>query len=110
MYYSQLTYPQLWVELTYVRKTEQPDQAISSNQNQRRLVPRREVEYLSQLHIEQVLNDIREVQDKVGMEPKISVSGRMKYLRKGKQKRKSVDRFSNKVLFNNYSNFTVVEV
>ena len=49
------------------------------------LVPRRQVEALTQLQIQQVLSDIREVKDTVGMEPKII----NKFLLNGKKKKRT---------------------
>ena len=60
------------------------------------LVPRREVEFLNQMQIQQVLQDMREVQDTLEKEPMIPLSGRKIYLRKQRKrmrKQKALDRY-----------------
>jgi hypothetical protein len=91
LYRSRTHYQQLW---TSRHQDNRPHQLTHSNNQKPILVPRREVEFLNQLQIQQVLQDIREVQDTLEKEPKIILSSRMICLRKhrkGKRKQKDLD-------------------
>ena len=79
LYRSRTHYQQLW---TSGHRSNRPEQLTHSNSQKTILVPRREVEFLNQLEIQQVLHDIREVQDKLEKEPQIILSAKMICLRK----------------------------
>jgi hypothetical protein len=79
LYRSRTHYQQLW---TSRHRDSPPQQLTHSNSQKKPLVPRREVEFLNQLQIQQVLHEIREVQDTLEKEPKILIPSRMMFLRK----------------------------
>ena len=92
LYRSRRNYQQLW--LSPQKKKQQA--ACHQQLPGPGLVPRREVEFLSQANIQQVLLDIREVEDIVG---KVPMSKRMISLmnqRKGKKKQRGIDQYTNK--------------
>ena len=99
LYRSRTHYQQLW---TSKNRDNRPQQLTHSNSQKPILVPRREVEFLNQLQIQQVLYDIREVQDKLEKEPKIIISSRKMFLRKqrrGIRKQNGLDGYLMKKYF-----------
>ena len=111
LYRSRTKYQQLWIS---TQKDNSEKQFVHQHLERRSLVPRREVELLDQVQIQQVLHDIREAQDKIEKEPKILLSRRMIYLRKqrkGMRKQKNIYQYHNRVPIKNDSfDFTEVEI
>ena len=108
LYRSRTHYQQIWT--SGQTQTHKWQQQLTNQQSQKpHLIPRREVEFLTQLEIQQVLHDIREVQDRLEKEPKIPLSGRMMYLRKQRKRMRKQKALDPYLMKKYYSNFPKVE-
>ena len=99
LHQSRTLYPQIWTS-GHTHNWQQQQQSQKTL-----LVPRREVEFLDQMQIEQVLHEIREAQDTLEKELKIPLSGRELYLRKQRKRtrrQKALDQYFMKKCISNY--------
>ena len=90
LYKSMKTYPHMWTDL-HTHKQEY----FVAGEIRHQLVPRRQVKTLTQLQIQQVLSDIREVKDKVGMDPEII----NKFLLDGKNKKRKKGKAATSIVY-----------
>ena len=106
LYWSRFHYQQIWTS----GQTQNWQQQFKHQQSQKLLlVPRREVEFLTQMQIQQVLQDICDAQDTLEKEPKTPLSGRMIYLRKQRKRMRKQNGLDRYLMKKCYLNFPKVE-
>ena len=97
LYKSRTNYLQIWIS----RQQEKIEMVTHpKSEGHIPLVPRREVEFLDQLQIQEVLHDIREAKNKIRPKPMTQIS-RMMYLRTQRNlirnQKSNVERYKNTV-------------